>query len=398
MPSLTPGAGDPEQADRAGRRPWRLPTEVWTLAALLAVFGLFLGLCLARGETAFVSAYNLKTIITHTVIVGIGALGMTLLIVSGNMDLSAGSLIALTTVVTALVLKGPVGNGAVWGVAGGTGALAALWLSAHGRFSLAAVGMELVAAVLGAVAFLAAVHAGGPWLAVAAVAVGLLAAALCATVSGVITSRFRITPFIVTLGMMQIARGIAKWLAANQTVVPPPTWLNTLMTVDPGLADPRLGWLMVAPGVWLLLGLTVGVHLLLRLTVFGRHVFAVGSNPATARLCGVRVGAITTLTFALGGVFAGLAGVMQFANLTVGDPTAAVGMELDIIAAVVIGGGSLSGGEGSAIGTLIGAVLMTVLRNGCTMMGWENYVQSIIVGAVIIGAVAIDGIKHRLRG
>jgi len=325
-----------------------VPTEVWTLAALLAVFGLFLGLCLARGETAFVSPYNLKTIITHTVIVGIGALGMTLLIVSGNMDLSAGSLIALTTVVTALVLK----------TAGGAGA----------------------------------------WLPLGAALAGVLAAALCATVSGVITSRFRITPFIVTLGMMQIARGLAKWLAANQTVVPPATWLNSLMEVDPGLANPHLAWLIVAPGVWLLLGLTVLVHLLLRVTVFGRHVFAVGSNPATARLCSVRVEAVTTLTFALGGVFAGLAGVMQFANLTVGDPTAAVGMELDIIAAVVIGGGSLSGGEGSAVGTLIGAVLMTVLRNGCTMMGWENYVQNIIVGAVIIGAVAIDGIKHRLRG
>jgi ribose/xylose/arabinose/galactoside ABC-type transport system permease subunit len=140
------------------------------------------------------------------------------------------------------------------------------------------------------------------------------------------------------------------------------------------------------------------VHVLLRVTVFGRHVFAVGSNPATARLCGVGVGRVTTLTFALGGMFAGMAGVMQFANLTVGDPTAAVGMELDIIAAVVIGGGSLSGGEGSAVGTVIGAVLMTILRNGCNMMGWENYVQNVIVGVVIIGAVAIDGIKHRLRG
>jgi len=169
------------------------------------------------------------------------------------------------------------------------------------------------------------------------------------------------------------------------------------MVVDPGLADPRLAWLVVAPGVWLLLGLMLLVHLLLRVTVFGRHVFAVGSNPATARLCGIRVGGVTILTFALGGVFAGMAGVMQFANLTVGDPTAAVGMELDIIAAVVIGGGSLSGGEGSAVGTVIGAVLMTVLRNGCNMMGWENYVQNIIVGAVIIGAVAIDGIKHRIR-
>jgi ribose/xylose/arabinose/galactoside ABC-type transport system permease subunit len=345
MPSLKQSAPGPVRPER-GSRPWRVPTELWTLVALLAVFGLFLGLCLARGETAFVSPYNLKTIITHTVIVGIGALGMTLLIISGNMDLSAGSLIALTTVVTALVLK----------------------------------------------------HGAGAWVPWLAALAGIAAAAVCATASGVITSRFRITPFIVTLGMMQIARGLAKWLAANQTVVPPKTWLNNLMVVDPGVADPRLAWLVVAPGVWLLLTLTLVVHVLLRVTVFGRHVFAVGSNPATARLCGVGVGRVTTLTFALGGMFAGMAGVMQFANLTVGDPTAAVGMELDIIAAVVIGGGSLSGGEGSAVGTVIGAVLMTILRNGCNMMGWENYVQNVIVGVVIIGAVAIDGIKHRLRG
>jgi len=338
-PSDLPAAHGP-----APRR--RLPTELWTLLALLAVYGLFLALCLWRHEPAFLSFYNLKTIITHTVIVGIGALGMTLLIISGNMDLSAGSLIALTTVVTALVLKA---GGAVPGV-----------------------GLPVMAALA-----------------------GVLAATVCATVSGVVTSRFRITPFIVTLGMMQIARGLAKWLGENQTVVPPASWLNTLMMVDPGVADPRLGGLIVAPGVWLLLLLTVLVHLLLRTTVFGRHVYAVGSSPATARLCGIHVEATTVITFALGGLFTGLAGVMQFANLTVGDPTAAVGMELDIIAAVVIGGGSLNGGEGSAAGTLIGALLMTVLRNGCNMMGWENYVQNIIVGAVIIGAVAIDSLKHR---
>lgn len=345
MPVLIP-ADQPTAGHTSPRR--RVPTELWTLLALLAVYGLFLGLCLWQREPAFLSVYNLKTIITHTVIVGIGALGMTLLIVSGNMDLSAGSLIALTTVVTALVLK----------IAGGV---------------------------------------PGPWLPAAAALAGMLAATACATASGVITSRFRITPFIVTLGMMQIARGLAKWLGQNQTVVPPASWLNTLMVVDPGLADPRLAGLVVAPGVWLLLGLTVLVHLLLRVTVFGRHVHAVGSNPATARLCGINVEATTVITFALGGLFTGLAGVMQLANLTVGDPTAAVGMELDIIAAVVIGGGSLSGGEGSAVGTLIGAVLMTVLRNGCNMMGWESYVQNIIVGVVIIGAVAIDSLKHRLR-
>lgn len=342
-----PSADKPAFKGPVGRR--RLPSELWTLLALVAVTGLFIGLCLWRHEPAFASFYNFKTIITHTVIVGIGALGMTMLIISGNMDLSAGSLIALTTVVTALVLK---------------------------------QGGESV----------------GAWLPVAAALAGMLAAAACATVSGLITSYLRITPFIVTLGMMQIARGLAKWLGKNQTVVPPANWLNHLMMIDPGMTNPRLKWLMFAPGVWLMLGLLVLMQVLLRRTVFGRHIYAVGSNSATARLCGIGVERVTTLVFFLGGIFMGMAGVMQYANLTVGDPTAAVGMELDIIAAVVIGGGSLNGGEGSAIGTLIGALIMTVLRNGCNMMGWENYVQNIIVGAVIICAVAIDSIKHRLRG
>jgi ribose transport system permease protein len=136
---------------------------------------------------------------------------------------------------------------------------------------------------------------------------------------------------------------------------------------------------------------------LLRYTVFGRYVYAIGSNAATARLCGVRVENWRMAIFVVASAFTGIAGVMQFSNLTVGDPTAAAGMELDIIAAVVIGGGSLSGGEGSAVGTLVGALIMAVLRNGCNMLGVPNYVQNIIIGVVIIGAVGIDSLKHRLR-
>jgi ribose transport system permease protein len=143
--------------------------------------------------------------------------------------------------------------------------------------------------------------------------------------------------------------------------------------------------------------LLVVLHVLLTRTVFGRHVYAVGSSEPTARLCGVDVARCRILIFALASAFVGIGGVMQFANLTVGDPTAAVGMELDIIAAVVIGGGSLNGGEGSAFGTLIGALIMAILRNGCNMLGVPNYTQNIIVGSVIIGAAGIDSIKHRLR-
>ncbi len=305
------------------------------LVPYLGLAGSFL-LFTALGPAAFHGAYNLKTILTQSVIVGVGAMGMTFVIISGGIDLSVGSLIAFATVAMARILN-------LYGEA------VPVWL---------------------------------PWAAGAgAVAVGALGG-LC---NGFLSARLRIVPFIVTLGTMQIFRGGAKWLAHEQTVTAPATWLNGLMEVDPAPA-----WLWLAPGVWVLLLLAAAVSVILRYTVFGRHVYALGSNEATARLCGVPVVRRRLLIYMLGGALAGLAGVLQFANLTLGDPTAAEGMELDIIAAVVIGGGSLRGGQGRAAGSLLGALLMAVLRNGCNMAGIPNYLQNIVVGAIIIGAMGLD--------
>lgn len=312
------------------------------LGPFLGLFLVFV-LFLIIAPPAFYSLYNLKTIITQTVIIGIGALGMTLVIISGGIDLSVGSVIALSTIVVARILNlGPASPGAA----------------------------ATFAAALG----------------------GILIGALAGLCSGGISSGLRIVPFIVTLGMMQIARGTAKWLGNEQTVLAPRTWLNSLMDVDP---EP--GWLVLAPGVWTLLILTAVLTVVLNRTVFGRYVFALGSNESAARLCGVRIARTRTIIYALAGAFTGMAGVMQFANLTVGDPTAARGMELDIIAAVVIGGGSLNGGEGSALGSVIGALMMALLRNGCNLVGIPNYVQNILIGAIIIGAVAADRYKTRRR-
>jgi Ribose/xylose/arabinose/galactoside ABC-type transport systems, permease components len=129
---------------------------------------------------------------------------------------------------------------------------------------------------------------------------------------------------------------------------------------------------------------------MLRNTVFGRHVFAVGSNEAAVRACGINTSALKVQIYALAGLFFGLAGVMQMSRLRQGDPTVAVGVGFDIIAAVVIGGASLSGGEGSIAGAMIGALVMAFLRNGSQQMGWPNYVQEIIIGIVIVLAVAAD--------
>jgi ribose transport system permease protein len=142
--------------------------------------------------------------------------------------------------------------------------------------------------------------------------------------------------------------------------------------------------------VWILFLLALFMGLVLRNTVLGTHAFAIGSNEDTTRLCGVPVLRNKVAIYTLSGLFAGLAGVMQFGRLTVGDPTTAIGKELDVIAAVVIGGGSLNGGEGGILGSMVGALTMAFLRNGTQQMGWPNYVQEIIIGVIIVLAVALD--------
>lgn len=322
----------------------------WNTQKLLSEFGPFIGLVFVfvlfavLAPSAFTSFYNIKTILTQSVIIGIAALGMTFIIISEGIDLSVGSQIALGTVVVATVLNSGAGD----------------------------PGMML------------------PLLALVA---GVLACSAVGVFNGFVITKFNIVPFIVTLGTMQIVRGLAKWIGNEQTVPTPNNWLNTMMLVDPSPS-----WLIFGPGVWICLMLLALSVLLLKYTVLGRYMFAIGSNEQTARLCGIEVDRIKIVIYTLGGLLTGIAAVMQYSYLTVGDPTSAVGLELDIIAAVVIGGGSLSGGEGSAVGSIVGAVIMAVLRNGCNMLGVPNYVQEIIIGAIIVGAVLVDQQKHRLRG
>ncbi len=308
---------------------------------LLFVFLLFVTLC----PPAFYSFFNLKTILTQTVIVGIAAMGATMVIIAGGIDLSVGSQIALGTVVVAKVL------------------------SMNGLDGEASGSTALLASLLSIVACMA-----------------------CGVLTGLVVSKFKIVPFIVTLGMMQIARGVSKWFASEQTVSAPLNPLTSLM-----LVEPESEWLVFGISVWVMIALMFVLVVVLKYTILGRYIFAIGSNEQTARLCGINISKYKVLIYMLSGVFTGIAAVMQFSNLTVGDPTAANGMELDIIAAVVIGGGSLSGGEGSATGSLIGALMMAVLRNGCNMLGVPNYVQEIIIGLIIVGAVLIDKLKHRLK-
>ena len=153
------------------------------------------------------------------------------------------------------------------------------------------------------------------------------------------------------------------------------------------------------PGVAILLALTVIMSLVLNRSVFGRHIFALGSNEDTARLCGLRTRTLKVLVYTLAGMFVGLAGVFDLARLGQGDVTIGQGYELEVITAVVIGGASLNGGVGSIWGAIIGALTMTALRSGTLAMGWESYFQEIIIGGVIVLAVGVDKLRSRgLKG
>jgi ribose transport system permease protein len=298
------------------------------LVAVVAAFSL-----LTDAPARYLSAFNLRIVLSQTVIVALGAIGMTIVIVGGGIDLSVGAAIALTGVVAALAL------GAGWSPA---------------------------------LATLAAVLAGG--------VIGL--------VNGVVITSLHVVPFIATLGMLGIARGVAKWLAHEQTVNVPATWLNELLVTFPHPA-----WILLPTGVWITLALALFTAAVLRRTVFGRRVFALGSNERAARACGIATDRLKLAIYGSAGVLFGLAGVMQLSRLRQGDPTVAIGTELDVIAAVVIGGGSLNGGEGSVFGSVVGALIMAFLRNGCQQMAWPNYVQEIIIGAIIVLAVALDRVR-----
>jgi ribose/xylose/arabinose/galactoside ABC-type transport system permease subunit len=215
----------------------------------------------------------------------------------------------------------------------------------------------------------------------------MAAAATCGLANGVLITRLRVVPFIVTLGTMLIVRGVAKGVADERRVEAPLSWLNSL------LRSPSGAWSLPS-GIWLVVVVGLAISILLQYTRFGRHIFAIGSNERMARLCGVPIDRTKILVYTLNGALAGLAGLLQFSRLSVGDPTVAVGLELDVIAAVIIGGGSLLGGRGTITGTAIGAGIMTVIQVGCSQLGLANWVQQIVTGGIIVVAVAIDRFRR----
>lgn len=317
---------------------------------LILVFGFFAVLV---EDGRFYTPRNLENILRQSAVYGTAGLGMTMVIITAGIDLSVGSIIALAVVVVAWVLNLPAGN---------DGYLIQAW---------------------------------PVMLPILAVIAGVLAAGLAGMANGATIVGLRLVPFIVTLGMMGIVRGLAKGIAGEKDIYPEEdTWISGIM--DPTLTSADRQWMIFPPGVWILI---IGVLLaafILRYTRFGRHVYAVGSNEETARLCGVPVGRTKLLVYTITGLFCGVAGLMQFSYIGgVGQPTTAVMYELFIIASVIIGGASFSGGEGSVLGTLIGALIITILYMGGQQMGWPKWVQEMVIGGIIIAAVALDQLRHR---
>ncbi len=317
-----------------------LRTALGPLLALVLVVGIFtVADNLQSDGGRFATLRNAQTVLVQSATVAVAALGMTMIIISAGIDLSAGTTMALCATVLAWFLRENYPPAVAVAAGIGTGCLAGL-------------------------------------------------------VNGGLVSWLRVVPFIITLGTMTIYLGLAK-IIGHHTMVRPlpaqiPEWMRQLL--NPRIQDE---WMLFAPGVWLLLALALVVSAVLRYSVFGRHVFAVGSNESTARLCGINVPLTRLAVYTIAGFFVGLGGLYQFARLTIGDPTAGTGKELPIIAAVVIGGGSLNGGRGSILGTLTGALIMQVISSGCTALKQDNPIQEIIIGAIIVAAVTVDQFRQR---
>lgn len=347
-PRINGFSGDSPHAQSSRRSSHRLLRTAWSLLApflgLILVWSAFATADSIRsrrlGKTAsFNTVANMQKVLRDASQVGVAALGMTLIIVAGGIDLSAGAMMSLA-------------------------ATTAAWCFRDGYHPSVGISAALIT--------------------------GCLAGA----VNGALISALRLVPFIVTLGTMTIYHGLGLILAKDTPIRAfgkVPAWIINLQRPFP---EPK--WLGVPSGVVVMLVLALLVAILLRLTVLGRHLTALGSNEATARLCGVNVVAVRIAVYAIGGLLTGVAGLFQFAVLAgEGDPNQGVGKELQFIAAVVIGGGSLNGGRGSVLGTLSGACIMAVILTGCVTLDIRTSYQKVIIGLIILTAVSVDQFRQR---
>ncbi len=427
-----------------------LLSSIWSLGRALAAvvcsiaFFAIVDIAVNGRDATFWSTSNLQTISVQNAFVAIAALGMLLVIIAGGIDLSAGMALALSAAITAWGLREDVGFLIAHGqnVAGAAQQLktadAAVQaaerrnddhqldqlrevVSARRRQLIDLVQIKLDQLESSAGEGTPSLRlqsqitelrrglqnmrdASTPtetdptWIRIVpnasssgclAVLMGIGTGILCGLFNGLIIVLLRVVPFIATLATMTIYLGLAK-IVADETAVRPlphqvPDWLSELSAVRPSPS-----WLLVSKGVWLALLLAAVVACILRYTVFGRYLFAIGSNELTARLCGVNVPMIKVAVYTLSGLLLGVAAICFFSRLNSGNPTSGTGLELKFIAAVVIGGGSLSGGRGTVLGAVAGTAIMGIIASGCTLLGMRNPLQDIVLGLIILAAVTVD--------
>jgi len=312
------------------------------LVSLLVLIGVFSSM-----SSAFLTLGNGMSVALQVTSIAFLGLGATAVIITGGIDLSVGSVLALAGVANAMAVK---------------------------------AGAPIEVGIL----------------------VGLIVGGICGAINGLFVTLVKLPPFIATLGMMLVARGLALRLTDAQPISGLGEAFGVLGNGTLGRIE-RLGAdgfpNVIFPGipypVLIMVVLAIGLWLVLSRTRLGRHIYAVGSNAEAARLSGVRVRAVTLFTYVLSGVLAGLTGAVLMSRLVTAQPNEGVMYELDAIASAVIGGTSLSGGIGSVSGTLIGAFTIGVLRNGLNMLGVSSFTQQIIIGLVILLTVCIDQIRNR---
>ena len=290
----------------------------------------------------FLTRQNLLNVADQIVVVAILSAGLTFVILTGGIDLSVGSLIALAAVLATRIV--------------------------HDQF-------------------------GGPRATISGLLVGaFLALLLCAAfglISGAVVVQFKLPPFIATLALMQAASGMAFILAKGQSIYELPestTWLGR-----------GTGLFGLPHAVMLMILVFAAAHIILTRTVLGRQIYAVGGNETAARLSGVPAGRVKLFAYVASATLAGLGGIVMASQLKSGSPTYGASYELYAVAAVVVGGTSLNGGEGSVIGTLVGAFIIAVINNGMNLTGVESYTQKVVLGLVILAAVMLDRLKHRFN-
>ena len=315
------------------------PRRSW-IGLITGAQGPLVGLILLSVVFALLSPYflsirNALNVVDQVTVLGIMAIGMTAVIVIGGIDLSVGSILALSMMVMG-------------------------WLSNDKGLPF-------------------------PLAMVLAVAVG----AGCGLGNGLLITKAKLPPFIATLAMMTIARGLANIITNGEQIVGYPDWFTALST------QRHLGFLSVTVALFIVLVIVSWV--ILQYRAVGRNLYAIGGSREVARLAGIHVDRLTTLVYVVAGALSGIAGVVFAARLDSSQPSAGLGYELDAIAAVVIGGASLSGGIGGIGGTVVGVLIIGVLHNGLNLVGVSPFIQQIIVGAVIAIAVGFDSLRRRDR-